>query len=311
MFIGNPGCTYEVFKDVVEQCTNLETLVLSGKYKTIESCGIKEGTMIHMVLRLRGGKPVILFYPPSEGPHAKSKAFNVSTSVTLNPACRFTTLMPRPEMSIEGNNITWNGIVDGHTECDSNGSSLISVDGRKHGYLFWEFTGDDRTDDKDIVKKSIGVQSIVEHAENAYILNGIEEYEEWCHVMLGKIGLNPREQDDFATFWARSVYECGPIVIARVVPECELCKCAKLEVKARSDEDSEEVEVDIHRVYVSMVVSRRVPDDFSRVFDKLQFWKDVKSEDVGIPTEVRDIYPIHRDAKHMTVIEWGGIVITL
>ena len=307
-----------MFSEVVDTCTNLETLVLSGNYRTIADYGIEKGSIITVQMRSRGGKPVVLFYPPSEGPLALSEAFNVSTSVTLNPACRFTTLMPRPEMSGEENRITWNGIVENshRNVSETTESSMISVYGRKHGYLFWEFTTDDDADGGDIVKNSIGVQSIIDHAENGYILNGMEEYEEWCHVMLSKIGLNAREQDDFATFWARNVYDCGPIVIARIVPERELSKCASLEVKAHisESEESEEIEVDIHRVYVTMVVCHSLPGNIATVTHKLQAWRTMKTrktEDIPLPMEVSDTYPIKRDSKRMTVIEWGGVVITV
>ena len=40
--------------------------------QTLAECGVKDQSTLYLKLHLRGGKPVILFIPPSSGPHAST-----------------------------------------------------------------------------------------------------------------------------------------------------------------------------------------------------------------------------------------------
>ena len=270
---------------------------------------------------------MILFFPPTSGPHAKTKSFVTTTSVTLHNGCNFTTLLPRPKHSVDGHTVTWNAILerpDGASfDHPSSASSTreregegderpghVIVNGRKHSYLFWEFENDGKADTEttDEVSRLVGYRSLLDHVDSLYVVKSMDEYEDWCDTVLGMIGLGVRERDDFATYWARMIEESGPFVILRVVPEDELSKCARLCVDAHSADDDGDgpVEVRIRRVYVTMLATKKLPKDFEEHKDRLCCdWHR------GLPKELGDCYPIVKTPESLMVIEWGGVLLTL
>ena len=109
--------------DLVVELSNVSTS--NSCIVSVNSDGIIENSILHLVLSLRGGKPVILFYPPKD-----SKELEVKTVLDLHPDCSYTSLLPKPEK--EGNRIVWNSIIQNNPD-----SSDIIVNGRKHKYLFY------------------------------------------------------------------------------------------------------------------------------------------------------------------------------
>lgn len=262
-------------------CIDSFNLFYSGKClaseETIQTYGIIENSILHLVLSLRGGKPVILFYPPKD-----SKELEVKTVLDLHPDCSYTSLLPKPEK--EGNRIVWNSIIQNNPD-----SSDIIVNGRKHKYLFYEF----ENENSEYISSLIGLQSISSHFNQSYLINGMEEYEDWCYNVLSKIGLKEKDIDDFMTFWADNVYKNGPYVIARIVPETDLNKCCSLDI------ETADVKTNIRRVYVSMIICKKLPDwiKTSEMID----WK----KKVVVPEYFK---PIEYPEDQLTVIEWGGML---
>ena len=130
--------------------------------KTLKTYNIVNNSLIHLVLNLRGGKPVILFYPPKD-----TKELEVKTVLDLHPECSYTSLLPKPEK--EGNRIVWNSIIQNKSD-----SSDVIVNGRKHKYLFYEF----ENENSEHISSLIGIQSISNHFNQSYLINGIDEYED-------------------------------------------------------------------------------------------------------------------------------------
>ena len=293
--------------------------------KTLYEYDVFDNATLHLVLRLRGGKPVILFFPPTSGPHAKTKSFVTTTSVTLHNGCKFTTLLPRPKHSVDGHTVTWNAILErplgvsfDHPSSETATTEgegderpgHVRVNGRKHSYLFWEFENDGKADTEttDEVSRLVGYRSLLDHVDSLYVVKSMDEYEDWCDTVLGMIGLGVRERDDFATYWARMIEESGPFVILHVVPEDELSKCARLCVDAHSadGDDDGPVSVRIRRVYVTMLATKKLPKDFEEHKDRLCCeWHH------PLPKELGDCYPIVKTPESLMVIEWGGVLLTL
>ena len=285
-----------------------QRLISRGKQwmpeQTIAECEIVSEETLFLVTRLCGGKPVVLFYPPTAGPHAATRAFETTASVTLHPGCRFTTLMPRPEQSADGRTVTWTGTVERPAGCGEGSPAHVCVNGRTHGYLFWEFENEDGAEPAavDAVASLVGYRSLLEHMDGAYLVQSMEEYEDWCDTVLGKLGLGVRERDDFATFWARRIEEAGPSVVLRVVPEADLAKCADLRVASRGGE----MDVCVRRVYVTMLATHKLPREFEDQRDRLR-----RDWHGSLPAELSGTYPIVHAQESLTVVEWGGILLTL
>ena len=319
-----PGDTVEHLKKLIEDKEGIlvdeQRLVFAGKQledgRTLADCGITEGSMLQIVLRLRGGKPVILFHAPTAGKHAGA-AINTTTTVTLHRGCHFTTLLPPPTATTTGTKEEQKIVWEARVEQD-----MVRVGQRQHSYLFWEFENNttSSSDDKDKedkaaadeVSRLVGLESLVQHADSAYLVDA-GRFGEWCHEVLGVLmGLGVRECDDFATFWAGRIHGASAIV-ARVVPEDTLDKVARLDVvgvpittstDSSSSSKDEGVAVVVRRVYVTMLVVRdKLPAVLEAHKHKLR--RDTST----LPDEVCGHFPIERDGTALFVLEWGGMLL--
>ena len=96
-FVVSPTWTVGKLKSLIQDHEGVpcdqQRLIFTGRQledrQTLIECGIQDHSMIHLLLRIFGGKPVILFIPPSSGPHASTKSFVTTTSVTLHDGLSF------------------------------------------------------------------------------------------------------------------------------------------------------------------------------------------------------------------------------
>jgi len=98
---------------------------------TVQEAGLTDGLTITIILRLRGGKPVIYLYPPTP--------MDVSVKLSLIPAWEYSAVYPLSvikEVELAkgqvGQYIEWN--------VHANPSGLLQdkVSGKDIAYLFWE-----------------------------------------------------------------------------------------------------------------------------------------------------------------------------
>jgi ubiquitin C len=107
-----------------------QRLIYGGKQldddRLLANCGIPSGAMIHLVLRQRGGKPVIYLYPPT--------ATRVSTKLSLVPEWEFSAIYPvvHAKATPEGQELEW--VVD----ASPNGTLKEVGTGLEASYLYWE-----------------------------------------------------------------------------------------------------------------------------------------------------------------------------
>jgi len=304
-----PSTTIRYVKDKIHEfediqpceCNLIKDCRLLEDDRTLEDYNIYNSSSIHLVLKLRGGKPLILFYPPTSGKYANITSFQTTVNIGLKKSFHFTSLLPRPELSANTNSITWKCKVKKRKHEDEE-SAMISVNGRDHSYLFWEF-------ENNLDEGNFFLRSLLEHSEYSFLINGINEYEDWCYTMLKALGLSVRETDDFTTYWAHDVDEAGPLLVVRIVPKAELAKCAELGVRIQC-EDGSLVPVSVFRVYVTMVGCKKLPRVLSEKKDKMIKWKCGDSI-TKLPLDVRNEFPIIRDSNNFNIVEWGGVFIKL
>lgn len=131
----NDTDTIAYVKDQIQDKEGLpsdeQRLILAGKQledeRTIGDYRITTGSTIHIVKRLRGGKPVIYLLTPTP--------IDVSVTLSLIPSWSFSAIYPSPTIqasNLKGDNVVWNVHTqpDGTLRCQSTQTDVA--------YLYWE-----------------------------------------------------------------------------------------------------------------------------------------------------------------------------
>ena len=268
-------------------CPNEQRLIYKGREPddscTLAERGIQEGDTIHLVLRLKAGKPVVLFYSP-KGVTLK----NVTASVKLSKEFDFTAIYPKAaagggEGEGEGETVTWR-----ISRIDPDGTLILEDDPHtRWTYLFWEFTGNSQS-------AVIGIPALFEEPSSTMLTDGTHAAE-FLTRLLDALGLTPRERDDMVTYWLRSVQGAKHLLV-RVVRQSDLASCAALNVEV---EDDAPVGVSVHRVYLLLHPCEELDEEVAAKMLR----------EPCVPENVRDEFPITRDPSELTVVEWGGVLL--
>lgn len=98
---------------------------------TLDGYGIPDGTTMHLVLRLRGGKPVIYLFPPVD------TSIDATVNLSLVPEWEFSAVYPvvptTPKSTpVSGQAVHWN------VKASPDGTLFEKNTGLEVSYLFWE-----------------------------------------------------------------------------------------------------------------------------------------------------------------------------
>jgi len=128
---------YDHFVDMTGFPRDQATLVCNGaplkdnSSKTVHEVGLTDGTKITLLLKQRGGKPVIYLYPPM--------VMDVSVKLSLIPAWEYSAVYPLTAIKTielakgqEGQQIEW------HIHANPSGLLRDKLSGKDITYLFWE-----------------------------------------------------------------------------------------------------------------------------------------------------------------------------
>ncbi|GAA5912041.1 hypothetical protein JCM8208_006466 [Rhodotorula glutinis] len=276
-----------------------QRLTLSGRQlddrDTLEYYKIERWATLKVMLRLRGGKPVIYLFPPSSLPRAV-------VSLALSPEWTFSALYPVVDINkdvVEGGEgdeqvqerVEW--VVAAERD-----GSLVELSSRLElSYLFWEATSTGIVTSSSSPSEAQQVElepsfypsSPSLDASNGPVLT-FSPFLAHLNAALSSLTLHTSARNDFLSFWMphfSRIRDAGKDVLFRFVPQAEYARAAELEVEPKPDI--------VTRVFLLFkgVEAGTASDQSAAEVD----WPSV----VGVD-EVKA-----RDVSLFRVLEWGGM----
>jgi len=225
-----------------------QRLIWGGKQledgRTLWSQGVRPESMLHLVLRLRGDKPVIYLFPPTSLSHAQ-------VSLALSPEWTFSTLYP--VVDINKNAVVVEGIeqVKQHVEwtvsAEPDGSLVELSSGLKLSYLFWEATSTGIVTSSTLSSSSSTQQVDLEpsfhpSSPSLDLSNGVvlafSPFLAHLDAALSSLSLHTSARNDFITFWLphfTRIRVAGKEILFRFLPQAEYARAAELDVEPKPD----------------------------------------------------------------------------
>ncbi|KAJ3426101.1 polyubiquitin [Anaeramoeba flamelloides] len=246
---------------------------------------VEQHSTIHLVLRCRGGKPVINLYNYIKmSEYNKEKEFQeknpkVNISLQLSREMEFSSLFPNPiKRDLKNNLIEWkNVVIEGENE-----EQKIKIGKREYAYLFWECLQNIDTKNQNNTSHNSLFGSLLKK-ENSFCVN-IQDLPEFLSTQLTIIGLNSIEINDLIVYWVPQIERIKDIEWIQVQfldENSQYSKIAKLEINPK-------------------------PSLIKRIF---VLFKPLQNQLSNLGQNL-DIIPIgKRRGKGLVVVEWGGSII--
>ncbi|KAG1769324.1 hypothetical protein EDD22DRAFT_817525 [Suillus occidentalis] len=255
------------------------------KNRSIGSYNIKDGDSIglHKESSLRGGKPVIYLYSPSN--------IDVSVKLSLTPEWTLSVIYPVVPTKDHGQLIEWN--VRTHQD----GSLTEHNSGLDVAYLFWEAETNLHAFPRSLVSEPQPSDTFSPTSSSLTDMDSVAIPVDKVTVYLDKslkaLGLHTEARTSFITYWLPSILKHEYIAL-RFVSQAAYERAASLSISPQPDI--------VTRVFM---LFRGIPKEHLAKWSKAQMQAE---EDVAWWVDVVGVDPARAgDATLFRVLEWGGM----
>ncbi|KAK0216448.1 ubiquitin-domain-containing protein [Armillaria nabsnona] len=259
--------------------------------RTLSDYNIPNGATVFLILKLRGGKPVIYLFTPHP--------LNVVVRLSLVKAWSFSAIYPGVPIksSQSGESIEWNvNTHEDHTMTDMASGARVS-------YLFWEAETNPGLPPTPPSSPRLGQShsdaipyfdpSMAELTDSNSVVLPTSKTALYLDKALVALSLHVEARTSFITYWLPSILKHDFVAI-RFLPQASYEHAAPLDIEPKPDV--------ITRVFM---LFKRVCEDeldewegsLSRASENVEFWKDI----VGVDCDGM------KDEALFRVLEWGGM----
>ncbi|GFR44077.1 hypothetical protein Agub_g5237 [Astrephomene gubernaculifera] len=135
----HPSWSMEYVKGMIQDKEGIppyqQHLIFAGRHPddghSVAEVGIRSGSTLTLVLKLRGGKPVICMWPAAPT--------DATVRLQLSPRWAFSSLVPRPDCTTGGAGVVGGRSAEWRVRAQPDGTLTHDASGgRQYTYLFWE-----------------------------------------------------------------------------------------------------------------------------------------------------------------------------
>jgi ubiquitin C len=254
--------------------------------RTLADYNIQNVSTLHLLFRFRGGKPVILLYPPTGLPYEEMET---TTTLTLPNEWKATAIYPPATATATAtaterkeetkNTFVWESIIKGNAphHLISKGTAQVVP------YLFWEA----EVNPDDTV---VGVGTLAKENKHTplFVIKG-DAFSSFLDQQLSFFGMTPREKMDFITYWLH-LTQGKKYVLLKFIPQVDCNRHFPLTVH-----NSLGVPVVMKRVLMTFCTT-----DDDGVVQKLRVPFETTPRPIADQTTKR------ADDKSLLCVEWGA-----
>lgn len=250
--------------------------------KTLRYYSVIENDTMHLVLRLRDGKPAIYLLSPTQ-------LSNVSVMVNLSHHWSISNIYPLVKGAVGQNDVSW------QASAKPDGTLKDTATGVECSYLFWE--ADALNDPLSKVTETHGFnpQNPLAYFADNYVLS-FDDFVPYLDRVLTSLALTPAMRTEMIVYWLpkfQSIRDRGLQIAFNFIPQSDFEKAAKLTVTPSPST--------VARVFLVFrgVVGGKDEDNRARLGDLN--WPSM----IGIDVDGME------DQSKFRVMEWGGMEVNM